>query len=67
MHCTGRIHHTTRPKVALYILYLLLRYGRDFLTELFLKNVDFGARVGPPLGAGEEVLWKPRGESLQYF
>ena len=46
-------HTRTRPKVAFCIPYLLLRYGLDFLTELFSKNVTFGARVCPPLGAGE--------------
>ena len=46
-------HTRTRPKVAFCIPYLLLRCGLDFLTELFSKNVTFGARVCPPLGAGE--------------
>ena len=55
-----------RRSRSVYI-FLLLRYGPDFLTELFSKNVTFCARVCPPLGAGEKVLWKPRGESLQYF
>ena len=32
--------------------FLLLRYLADFLTELFSKNVTFGARVCPPVGAG---------------
>ena len=46
-------HNRTRPKVAFCILKILLTYRRDFLTELFLKNVVSGARVCPPLGAGE--------------
>ena len=46
-------HNKTRPKVAFCIWFLLLRYGRNFLSELFSKNVTFAARVCPPLGAGD--------------
>ena len=46
-------HTRTRPKVAFCIHKILLRYGRDFFNETFLKNVVFCARVCPPLGAGD--------------
>ena len=41
-----------RRSRSVYI-YLLLRCRLDFLTELFSKNVTFGARVCPPVGTGD--------------
>ena len=48
-----------RRSRSVYI-FLLLRYRPDFLTELFSKNVTFGARVCPPLGAGEKKILETR-------
>lgn len=60
-------HQNATEGRVLYVYYLLLTCGLGFLTKLFSKNVVFGARVCPPLGAGEIFFWKPRGGFFTRF
>ena len=55
-----RTIHTTRPRSGRVVYKkLLLRYLADFFRNRFSKSVSFGARVCPPLGAGEKFFGKP--------
>ena len=58
----GKKHTPERDRRSRSVYkFLLLRYLADFLTELFSKNVTFGARVCPLCGKGTKIFWKPGG------